>query len=144
VIHFFYLLDISDKYIRARLKSAYGEGIVNLKAVQRWTLKFRNGKAYLDDEPSPGRPRRNEKLPVIRTMIEENQYLSQKEIAQALSLCHDIMKRLITEELNLQRVNFKRVLHTLAASQNWKGSRFRGNFSGKSTNFKLTIWAMSS
>jgi plasmid maintenance system antidote protein VapI len=39
-------------------------------------------------------------LPVIRTMIEENSYLSQKKIAQTLSLHHNIVRRLITEELN--------------------------------------------
>jgi hypothetical protein len=71
-IHFFYLVETPDEDILARFESAYGEGIVNLKTVQRWTSKFCNGKTDLDDEPWPGRPRRNEKLPVIRTMIEKS------------------------------------------------------------------------
>jgi hypothetical protein len=82
--------------------------------VHRWTSKFRNGKPDLDDEPKPGR--RSEKLPVMKTMIEEKPYLSQRKIAQTLSLHHNIVKRLITEELNLRRVNFKKVPHTLTAS----------------------------
>jgi hypothetical protein len=76
VIHFFYLLDTPDEDILARLDSAYGEGIVNLKTVQSWTPKFRNAKKDLDEDPSPGQPRRNEKLPVIRTTTKENPDLS--------------------------------------------------------------------
>jgi hypothetical protein len=50
-------------------------------------------------------------------MIEENPYLSQKKIAQALFLCQDIVKRLITEDLTLRRINFKWVPHIITASQ---------------------------
>jgi hypothetical protein len=50
-------------------------------------------------------------------MVEENPYLSQKQIAQILSLCPDIVKRLIIEELNLRRVKIKWLLHTLTARQ---------------------------
>jgi hypothetical protein len=35
--HFFYLLDMSDEAIVARLENVSGDGIVNLKAVQGWT-----------------------------------------------------------------------------------------------------------
>jgi hypothetical protein len=59
-----------------------------------------------------------QKVRVIRTMIEGNPYLSQKKIAYTLSLHHDIVKRLIPEELNLRRVNFEWVPHTLTSSQN--------------------------
>jgi hypothetical protein len=55
-IHFFDLLDTPDEDILARLKKAYGEGIVNLKTVRRWTSKFWNGKTHLDDEPRPSGP----------------------------------------------------------------------------------------
>jgi hypothetical protein len=59
-IHFAYLLDMPHEHILARLESAYGEGSLNLKPVQRWTSKFRNGKTDLDGESRPKRPRRNE------------------------------------------------------------------------------------
>jgi hypothetical protein len=55
-------------------------------------------------------------------MIEENPYISQKKIAQTLSLQHEAVKRL-TPELNLRWVNLKAVPYTFTASQNWKGSR---------------------
>jgi hypothetical protein len=58
---------------------------------------------------------------VIRTTIEENPYLSQKKIAQTLPLHHDIVKRLITEELRLPRANFKWITHTVTAVKTWKG-----------------------
>jgi hypothetical protein len=60
VIHFFDPLGTPDENILAQLDSAHREGIVNLKPVQRWTSKFRNGKTNLDDELKPSQPRRNE------------------------------------------------------------------------------------
>jgi hypothetical protein len=57
------------------------------------------------------------KSPIIRIIIEENPYLSQKKIAQTLFLQYDIVKRLITAELNLQQGNFKCVPHTITTSQ---------------------------
>jgi hypothetical protein len=72
-----------------QLENAHGEGIVNLKTVQRWISKFCSGKTDLDDEPRPRRLRRNGKLPVTRAIIEEGSYLSQKKIVQTLSLHQD-------------------------------------------------------
>jgi hypothetical protein len=50
VIYFFYLLNMPDEDILARLECACGEGIVNLKTVRRWTSEFCNGKTNLDNE----------------------------------------------------------------------------------------------
>jgi hypothetical protein len=50
-------------------------------------------------------------------MTEENLYLSQKKVAQALSLHHNTVKKLSTAELSLRRVNSKWVPRTLTASQ---------------------------
>jgi hypothetical protein len=61
--------------------------------------------------------RRNEKFPVIRTMVEDNPDLSQKKIAQGLPLHRDIVRRLITEELNWRPVNFRWIPHILTTSQ---------------------------
>jgi transposase len=79
--------------ILARLQRVSGEGIVSVNTVQQWTSSFRNRKTNLDDEPRRGQPRQNEKLSVIRTIIEENPYLLQKKIVQTLFLDHDIVKR---------------------------------------------------
>jgi hypothetical protein len=143
-IHLFDFLDTRDEDILARLESACSEGIVNLQTVQLWTAKFRNGRTEHDDEPRPERLRQNRKLPIRRGMTEENRYLSQKKTARTLSFHRDIVKRLIIEPLNLRRVIFKWFFYIITASQNEKGSRFRGNFSDNSTNYKLTISLMSS
>jgi hypothetical protein len=117
VIHFFHLLDVLDEDILAPLDSTYREGGINLKTAQRWSSKFPNGETDFGNEPMPGRRRQNEKLPVIGTMIEENPYLSQKKIAQILPPCYDIVKRLITKDLNLHHVNFKSVPQALTVSR---------------------------
>jgi hypothetical protein len=56
VIHFFDLLDMPDDDILALIKRRYGDGIVNLKTVQRWALKFCNGKQTLTMHPDEGHP----------------------------------------------------------------------------------------
>jgi radical SAM superfamily enzyme with C-terminal helix-hairpin-helix motif len=50
-------------------------------------------------------------------MIKANPHRLQIKTAQTLSLHDDMMKRLIIEELNLRRLNLKRVLHTLTTRQ---------------------------
>jgi hypothetical protein len=92
VIHFLYFLNLPDEDILAKLDSAYGESIVDLKTVRLWTSTVRTRKTNLDDEPWPGRPRQNRELLLIRTMIDENVYLFQKNTAQILSIGHDILK----------------------------------------------------
>jgi hypothetical protein len=72
-------------------------------------------------------------------MIEANAYLSQRKIAETLFPHYDIVKRLIVKELNLRLVNFKWILHTLTASRKLGRVKIRGNISGSSTDFKLTI-----
>jgi hypothetical protein len=49
-------------------------------------------------------------------MIEENPCLSQKKIAQTLSLHHDIVKRSIIEEENMRQENLKWVAYTPTVS----------------------------
>jgi transposase len=128
VTQFFDLLDAPDEDGLARLERAHEKGIVTFKTVLRWTSRFRNGKTDLDDERRPGRPRRNGELPILRTMIEAHPYLLQKKIAQTLCLHHDIMERLITEELNFRWAILKRASHLYRHSKTGKGQDFAETF----------------
>jgi hypothetical protein len=56
-----------------------------------------------------------------------------------LSLHDEIVKRLITEELNLRLVNFNRVPHTLTASQKLERAKISRNLSGQFNKLQLTI-----
>jgi uncharacterized protein YacL (UPF0231 family) len=71
-------------------------------------------------------------------MAEENPYQSQKKTAQTLSLHHNIVKRWITEELNLRRVKVRWVLHTLTASQKLERDKISRKLSGHLTQFQVT------
>jgi hypothetical protein len=72
-------------------------------------------------------------------MIEENPYLSEKEIAQALSLHHGNAKGLITEELNLSGSTSNRFLTPYCQSTNCRWSKILRKLSGNSMNFKSKI-----
>jgi hypothetical protein len=71
-------------------------------------------------------------------MTEENSYRSQKKIARLSSLHHDVVKRLIKEELNLRRVNFKRAPHTLTASQKMEGVIISRKLFGQLNKLQVT------
>jgi hypothetical protein len=72
-------------------------------------------------------------------VIEENPDLLQKKIAQTLSLHRDIAKRLSTEELNLGRVNFKAVPHTLTTSQKWERVKISPKLFGRLNDLARVI-----
>jgi hypothetical protein len=74
VIRCFDVLEKPHEDVLARLGRASMESIVNISTVQRWISKFHNGKTVIDDETRPGQHQRDENLPVIRTISEDNPY----------------------------------------------------------------------
>jgi hypothetical protein len=89
-------------------------------------------------DPGQGDPTKR-KLLVTRTMIEQNPYLSQKNIAQTLSLHRDTVKILMMEELNLPRIKFKWIPRSLTASQKLERVKISRKIFGASKHFKSMI-----
>jgi plasmid maintenance system antidote protein VapI len=50
-------------------------------------------------------------------LIENEGHLSQKKIAQMLSIHHETVKHIVHDDLTMRRVNIKWVLYTLNSSQ---------------------------
>jgi hypothetical protein len=71
------------------------------------------------------------KLLVIKARIKERSFLSQEKIVQILSLHHDLVKRLITEELNMRRVDLKQVPDALTASPKLERVKISGKLFGQ-------------
>jgi len=123
VIHFLYLKDFKTTDILLELEHVYGEASVTLRAVQQWVKAFQEGRTELNDLPRPGRPRDPTNIAKIRDLIQENPFLSQKKICQILGIHHQTARRIIEEDLQFRRINFRWIPHSLDSSQ--KASRVR-------------------
>jgi hypothetical protein len=117
VIYFLWLQKLPNVAIFRKTSTVYGEGVIGLKAIQKLTHRFEEDDDSLEDEPRPGRPRSTKYCDAIHTLLDENAYLSQKQIASVLSIHQTIVKYVLLEDLLLRQVNFKWIPHLLNDDQ---------------------------
>lgn len=69
------------------LCGVFGDDSVNVRTVQRWFAKFKNGEFSLEDEPRSGRPTKidNEEL---RRELEQNPYSTSVTLGQMFNVSH--------------------------------------------------------
>jgi hypothetical protein len=60
------------------MDAIYGEGVIGLRAIHKWTRRFEEGNDSFEDEFRPLRRRSIKHCDAIRTLLDENQCLSQK------------------------------------------------------------------
>jgi hypothetical protein len=78
VIHFLWLKNFPNAEISREIDSIYGEDVIGLRAIQKWTHRFEDGDHSLDDRPKTGRPRSIKHVNAIRVLLVDDAYLSQK------------------------------------------------------------------
>jgi hypothetical protein len=101
VTHCLWLRGASNKKIKSQIKETYGDGVIHLRSVQRWTHDFAARRTELHPLPSRGRPIDPEKADRIRGPPESEHYLSQKTLPRRLNIRHDRVHRILAEELGL-------------------------------------------
>ena len=79
--------------------------------------RFKDGVNSLEDEPRAGRPRKDHLVPEVQSLLDENQFLSQKKLASMLNVHTDVIHRILQEDLGLTRVNFRWIPYRLNQSQ---------------------------
>jgi histone-lysine N-methyltransferase SETMAR len=117
VIHFLWLKGTPNAVIYSELKDVYGREVMTLRSVENWTKRFREGRKELSDLRRSGRPRDARHITAIMALIESEPFLSQKRIAGRLNLHQATVKTILCDELNMRKVNFKWIPHTLSAAQ---------------------------
>jgi DNA invertase Pin-like site-specific DNA recombinase len=106
-IHFLWLRGVFNEQIMSQIKETYGDGLIHLQGVQRWTHDFAAVRTELDALPRSGRPRDPENPDRIRALFESEFHISQKRLSKRLNLHQNIVHRILTEELGLCKANFK-------------------------------------
>jgi hypothetical protein len=117
VIHFLWLKHTLNQTILSELEEVYGKDVISLRAVEKWIAAFDGGRTEFADLPRPERPRDPGKVDAVRGLIEGEGYVSQKKIAQMPGIHHETVKRILRNDLNMPRVNFKWVSHALDSCQ---------------------------
>jgi hypothetical protein len=103
--------------ISRNIDAVYGEGVIWFRAIQKWMHRFEEGNDSLEDELRPCCLRLIKYFDAIRTLLDENLYLSQKWIASILDIHQTIVKYVLREYLLLRKVNFKWIPHLLDDNQ---------------------------
>jgi transposase len=120
-LHFLWLRGASNEQIMSQIKEMYRDGVIYFQSVQRWTHDFAMRGTELDALPRHGRPTDSENADRIRELLESKPYFPQETLSRRLNLHHDIVHRILTEELGLCKVNFKGIPHSLTESHKQEG-----------------------
>jgi hypothetical protein len=96
----------------------YGDGVIHLRSVQRWTHHFSVRRTELDVLARPGRPIGPENADRKKELPDSEPYFPQKKLSRRLSLHSNTIHRILTEEFWLHKVNFKGIPHSLTHSHN--------------------------
>jgi histone-lysine N-methyltransferase SETMAR len=104
----------------ADINDTYGQDVVSLRTVQKWTQRYTGGDDSFEDLARSGRPRKDELIPSVIQIMEQEPHVSQNKLAEILGVHHHTINRILTEELGLTRVNFRWIPYKLNDDQKAK------------------------
>jgi hypothetical protein len=81
--------------------------VISLRAIEKCTPGFDGWYIEFVDLPRFGRPRDTGNVDAVGALIEGEGCLSQKKITQMLNICHETLKHILHDDLNMRKVNFK-------------------------------------
>jgi len=118
VINFFFLQGKAPKKIHAILKETLGEHAPSYATVKNWVVQFKRGDFSTSDAPRPGRLKTvttPEIIDKIYKLILEHHRISDKLIAEQLSISHERVESIIHEDLDMRKLSTKWVPKCLNA-----------------------------
>lgn len=113
VIRFLFLRGMKPKEIQGELVAAYGNPPVPLTTIYYWVKKFGNGETSVCDYERSGRPRIFGLLEQIKSLMVEDPYVSAREMSVSCGVDKNTVVRVLREDLDMQKVNFRWIPHTL-------------------------------
>ena len=63
-----------------------GEGVVSLRTIKRWVVRFSRNEFSVEDRQRTGRPREEIDTRVIEEMLENDPHISTREMGEYLAL----------------------------------------------------------
>lgn len=113
VVHFLWLESNENQDIYRRLCAVYGDNIITLRTVQKWTKKMNEHTFSIFEQKKTGRPRRSDLDQKITNFILSYPYASTKKIAKNVGADPKTVKNIMINILGMKKVNFKWIPHKL-------------------------------
>ena len=97
------------------IKKAFGDDLVSEAQIKLWYWCFKDAWESVESDPHSGRPstRTPENVERVRVAINENQWLTVRELKEALGIPWTIVSEILMEDLDKKRVVAKFVLWPL-------------------------------
>ena len=114
IIHFYWLKKRTTKEIHEKLKIVYQDDALSIQTIRKWIKRFDNGINNINDLKRKGRPKKNEFKKEIAQILEENPFLSTKKLSKLVGIHKNTIKRILIEELEMKKINFKWIPHLLS------------------------------
>ena len=104
----------------AMLNTAYSDVAMKRATCFRWHKCFKNGRLFVEDDEHSGRPSTSTDDPhidEINTLVQVNQRLTVKELAEECGISVGSCHHILTEELKMHHVAAKFVPHLMTRDQ---------------------------
>ena len=112
-----WLLKVATADIHREFTNTWGDLTPTLRTLQLWVKAFENGtKTSFADAPRSGRPRTsltNEKTQALKEALDEDPFLSVRQLSDAIDECKSSVYRMLTE-MNYRNICGMWVPHELS------------------------------
>lgn len=113
MIHFLFELGHSNESIHQELMKVYKDKALSKKAVEYWTHEFRIGRKTIEDAPRSGRPPDPKKRSLVQALIENDPFITARQIAREAGISPTIVINILTKELGYNYLHLRWIPHRL-------------------------------
>jgi histone-lysine N-methyltransferase SETMAR len=117
-------LDIQPTIIHDELCTVFSDEAPSFRTVARWSQWFREIREEIEDEPRLGRPVTeitSENIEQVRTIINDDPYITVEELQAQTDLSHGTIQRIISDHLNLRKITARYIPKHLTGSKRAEG-----------------------
>ena len=114
------LLGDTNTQIQIDLRKVYGDDTLSDSTIRRWSLLFREGRQYVDDDPRSGRPTTattQTNIEKIKEIINEDPHITLSSIALRVDISKGKVHEIIHNHLGMRKPCARWIPHNLTASQ---------------------------
>lgn len=113
VIHFYFKMNVPNKEIHSHLVEVYGEDALSLKSVEYWTHEFKVGRNTIEDSARSGRPKEISYRFYIQSLVEDDPYISARQIAKTACIPLTTVLDILKNELGYNYRHLRWIPHQL-------------------------------
>ena len=124
------LFGVSLKGIYEEWKSVHGNVAVSMSIICRWMKILKSGNLSVENAPYSGRPKSAMTkmiVDAVKSMVTEDARYTVWNIAKSLGMSSGTVHKILTEELNLQKISARWVPHLLTDEQKEKRVKLSKN-----------------